>query len=446
MADRNRDDDRDNDRGDRGRSRERDDDRGSRDRGRDDDRRSARGRDDDRGERSSRDRDDRGSRDRDDNRGSRGGSRRSEYEYEARSAESVRQRADSGGGDFDKFLKPHIKIYKPHDGDNRIRIVPPGWKKADHYGVDIHVHYGVGADRQTYLCLHKMLGKPDPINEERELFAREADTDNEADKKHLRDLTATKRTLLYLIDRDNQKEGVQAWAMPKGLDMDIVKISMDKDSGEVLPIDHPEDGYDVTFEKNGKGVNTKYEAAAIARRSSPLGKAEWLEYAMENPLPDMLVYYDYDYIAKAFGGKGSHSSSRDRDDDRGRDREDKGRDRDDDRRRDRDDKPDDRRSSRGRDDERDSGRKDAELTWETIHEMTKRELEALVEDERLTKVDPKEAKDTEDLADWICDEMKVTKKSARRRPDDEDKDARGGGKGDEDLDRKMRDMRERRRD
>ncbi len=206
---------------------------------------------------------------------------------------------------------------------------------------------------------------------------------------------------------------------------------VDKDTGEVLPIDHPEDGYDVTFEKNGTGMKTRYEGVSIARRSSPLGKREWLEFAMDNPIPDQLVYYPYEHIAKAFGGKSAHSSDRgdkdrDRDDDRRRDRDsDKDRDRDDDRRsRDRDDD----RSSKGR-------REEPELTWASIHDMTARELKDLIEDQRL-KIDPKEAKDDEDLADWICEDLKIKKeerKEERRRPDD-------------DMDEKLAKMRERRRD
>ena len=56
--------------------------------------------------------------------------------------------------------------------------------------------------------------------------------------------------------------------------------------------------------------------------------------------------------------------------------------------------------------------------------MTIDELEDLIDQEKLD-IDPREAKDDEDLADWICDEMKLVKavtRSARRAvADDEDK-------------------------
>jgi hypothetical protein len=372
------DDDRDSRRG-------RDDDRGSRDRG--DDRGRGRDRDDDRGSR----------RGRDDDRSGRSSGRR--FEYQQRSAEDTKRRADKGGKDFDRILKDHIKMWKPADGDNRIRILPPTWDKADHFGFDVYLHYGVGPDQQTYLDLHKMKDQADPITEEYDI-ARRAEEDEEYVKK----LESKKRVLVYIIDRDNEKEGVQAWSMPWTFDRDLVKVSVDRSNGEVLPIDHPEDGYDIEFEKKGKGARTEYLGVSVARRSTPLGKAEWLDFAMDNPLPDQLQYFDYDHIAKAFGGGGSSRSGRD--DDRG-DTSRSSRDRDD-----RDDSRD--RGGRdrgGRDDDRGgrgNSRDEPELTWDSIHEMTAQELEDVIEQEKLD-IDHKDAKDDLDLADWICEDLKLSK-------------------------------------
>lgn len=435
--------------GDYSERRSRDDDRGSR-RSRDDDRdpprRSSRddedrpvrrGREDDDAPRSRSRRDDDG-----DSRSSRGGSR--SYEYQPRSRESADKRSSQGANDFDKILKDHIKMWKPNDGDNRIRILPPTWDKAEHFGLDIFVNYGVGPDRQSYLDLSKMKGEPDPIAEARDDAKRDLNASGGNDKEleqYVKDLTSKKRVLVYLVDREHPKDGVQAWAMPWGMDRDIVKVSVDKQTGEVLPIDHPEDGYDVEFEKKGAGMRTEYLGVAIARRSTPLGDDRWLDFAMDNPLPDQLQFYSYDHIAKAFGGGGSHKSKADRDDDRG------GRDRD----RDRDDRTtrgrDDDRGSRDRDrdDDRGSRRRDPEpakdeLTWESIHDMTKSELQDIIDAEKLD-INPREAKDLDDLADWICDELKLEKAPARR-----ESSSRARVEPDDDVDAKLREMRSRRRD
>ncbi len=377
---------RDDDRG----GRRRDDDaRGSRSRDRDEDRGRPRGRDDDRTS----------------SRGSSRGGSRSSFQYQRRDDDDVKGRAQGNTGDFDRLVKPHIKLWSPADGDNRIRIIPPTWEGAKHYGLDLHVHYGVGADRGSYLCLKKMLKKDDPIHEAYEEARRDGD------EEYAKELASRRRTGIFLIDRNNEKEGVQFWAMPQSLDTNIVKVTVDKESGEVLPIDHPEEGYDVSFEKTGKGVNTKYLGVSIGRNPRPLGKDEWLEYAMDNPLPDQLVYYDYDHIAKAFGGgggAGKGGGNRDREEDRERSR-DRG-----------EDRSGNRDRERGREDDRERARdREPELSYESIHEMTKRELEDLIDDQRL-EIDPREAKDTEDLADWVCEEMKLEKKSQRRRVEEED--------------------------
>lgn len=329
--------------------------------------------------------DDRSSRGRDSERSSRGSSRGG-FEYHARDAADTKKRSTQGANDFDKILVDSIKMWKPNDGDNRIRILPPTWEGAKHFGLDIYVHYAVGPDRQSYLCLQKMKGEADPIAEEREIARRDED------EKYAKELEAKRRVLVFLIDRDHEKEGVQAWAMPWTVDRDIVKVSQDKSTGEVLPIDHPEDGYDVEFEKKGAKDRTEYLGVAIARRSSPLGKGDWLDYAIDHPLPDQLNYFDYDHIAKVFNGGGARKDSgrsSEREESAGRST---GRDRDDGRA--------DNHSRSGREEPetsrgRGSSRTAPANTWESVHEMTIDELEDLIDQEKLD-IDPREAKDDED--------------------------------------------------
>lgn len=387
------------DRDDRRSSRYSDDDRG-RDRGRDDGRSRDRGRDDDRGSRS-RDRDD-------DDRSSerRGGGRR--FEYQRRDPSETKRRSEMGAQDYDRILKDGIKMWKPNDGDNRIRILPPTWKGAKHFGLDIYVNYGVGPDRSTFLSLSKMKGERDPIAEELDAARKDGD------EKYVKDLTPKRRVLVYLIDRDHEREGVQAWAMPWTVDRDLVKVTQDKTTGEVLEIDHPDEGYDVTFEKKGAKDRTEYLGVSIARRSSALGDDRWLEFAQDNPLPEQLQYFSYDHIAKVFGGGGSRSRDRD-DDDRGSDR---GRDRDDDRG----------ERGRSRDDDRGSrGFNPSKLDWAAVHEMTRTEMEDLIDAEKL-KISPRSARDDDELADWICEELNLSKPANnRRRPDDDDDDKGRGG-------------------
>ena len=370
------------------------------DRGRDRDRDGGRGsRDNDRGGRDDRDRDrDRGGRDRGDNdRGGRSSSRgRVDYEYTPRSREEVQKRATLGANEYDKYLRDDVKVFKVNDGDNTVRVLPPTWRepKPSHYGLDIYVHYGIGPDRQTYLCLHKMKGEACPICEERQRAQKAGDDD------YAKELEPKRRVLVYMVDRDHEKEGVQAWAMPWTLDRDITGVSVDKKSGEVLPVDHPEEGYDIEFTKKGAQQRTEYTAVTVSRRSSPLDNDDALRFAVDSPLPEILHYFPYEHIERVFGGGGTHRDSRGNDDRGERDR-DSGND----------------RSNRDKDDGRsgrDRDRSDSKLTWRAVHEMTSRELDDLIEEHRLD-INPNEAKDDEDLADWICEELKIEKEEAPRR-------------------------------
>lgn len=411
--------------------------------------RSRRDRDDDRSRDRYRDRaDDRGGRpfrdrDQDDDRGS----SRSSFQYSGRSREAIDKRAKMRGKEFDRFVKDTIKTWVPADGDNCIRILPATWPKPEHYGYDLYVHYGIGPDRQSFLDLAKMKDEPDPISEEYAEALR-----NGEDRDYIKSLESKRRCGVYLVDRNNEKEGVQFWAMPWTIDADLNKLCVDKRNGEILNIDDPEEGYDIEFTKTGKDTRTRYDGIAIARRSSPLGSRRWLEFAIDNPIPDQLIYYDYEHIAKAFGGAGAHRDrlergrrSSDREDrSRGRDRDgddDRGRDRDRDRdeRRGDDDRDDSRGSSRGRDrggdgssrdrdDDRGGrsrrGRDQPAHSWDSIHDMTMPELESLCEsEEALRDINPDKADGREDLADWICEELKLKKteaSSTRRRISNDD--------------------------
>ena len=359
----------------------RDDDRGGR----------ARARDDDRDERPAR-----GGRDRDDSRGG-----RSTFSYQKRDAATVRDRAQQGGTDFDQYLKTDAPGYVPHDNDNDIRILPPTWEDNTHYGLDIWVHYSVGPDRQTYLCLHKMKGEPCPICEERQRAAR-------TDEEYAKELEPKRRVLMYLIDRKNERDGVHVWAAPWTIDRDILQISEDKRTGEVLSIDHPDEGYDISFIKSGTKDRTKYSGVSIARRESPLGKDSWLEVAVDKPLPTILNYFSYEHIAKEFGGGGSFTPksdapSRARDDDR-------------------DERP--ARGGRDRDDSRGRNADPVKLSWSDVHDMTMRELDAVIEAEGLSGRDIEDASDASELADAICAALDIDPPRSTKRASGDDDDTR----------------------
>jgi hypothetical protein len=197
-----------------------------------------------------------------------------------------------------------VKLFKPREGKNKVRILPPGWPNANHYGYEIFVNYGVGVDEQQYLSLSAMKNEPDPLAEARK------QAEKQGNKALADSLKPTKRVLFYIIDRMAEDEGVQLWAAPWTVDKSFASLAIDEESGAVTMVDHPEEGYDITFYKEGTGLATKYpaERMRIGRDATPLSEDqeladEWLAQISETPVPDVLNFYDYEHIAAAFDGQ-----------------------------------------------------------------------------------------------------------------------------------------------
>ncbi|AFV81307.1 hypothetical protein F862_gp075 [Vibrio phage vB_VpaS_MAR10] len=382
-------------------------------------------------------------------RNSRGG--RKGFEYKKRSKEQVQKRADQSSGDFKSIFKDGIKLFKPKKGDNAIRILPATWEDPDHYALDVHVHYGVGADEERVLALHEMLGEDDPIREMR------MDYEQAGNKEMAKACRPGRACAMWVIDLDNEAEGPQMYLAPPTVDAGIAQVSIDKRSGEMYDIDDPDNGYEVYFTKQGEGMNTKYVGFQISRNPSEVDE-EHLDYAIENPIPDCLVYLEYDEIAKMIDGweptprgKGGKDGGKEKPKSyRGRDR-------------DRGDDADDSRSRRGGSDDSKSGgdRGEGDYQYDDVMAADWEELEQIIELEELD-IDPMDfdEDDQEGCAKAICEELGIEKpkptRSARggsrrsRGGDSDDGDSRSSrrrGRGDDgdDSSERVRGMRRNRR-
>lgn len=227
---------------------------------------------------------------------------RTGFVYKPRTVDQVKERATRKGSRFDSIFKDGVDTYRSKQGDNLFRYLPPTWDDADHYGYTIFVHNGIGQDNSKYLCLRKMLNKPCPMCE----AAKEFKDAGEADES--KKMSYSERIVSYVLDRDGddpEKPLVfeQSWTQ----DRDVSALCINERSGEILMIDHPDKGYDVSFKKQGQGLRTKYYGYQIARSDSPIhdsekAQDEILDYIRENPIPELLNYYDYDYLKGVLSG------------------------------------------------------------------------------------------------------------------------------------------------
>lgn len=226
------------------------------------------------------------------------------FTYTPRDSSTVKARATQRSGDFDSIFKEGIKLFKPREGKNKIRILPPSWESPNHYGYEIFVNYGIGVDEQQYLSLSAMKNEPDPLAEARK------QAEKQGNKALADSLRPTKRVLFYVIDRMAEDEGVQLWAAPWTVDKSFASLAIDEETGAVTMVDHPEEGYDISFHKEGTGLATKYpaERMRIGREPCAINEDqelmdEWLSQVTETPIPDILNFYDYEHIASAFDGQ-----------------------------------------------------------------------------------------------------------------------------------------------
>lgn len=225
------------------------------------------------------------------------------FTYVRRSAQEMEKRASQQAGDFQGFIKDEYRTYTVRKGDNSIRILPPTWENPEHYALDVWTHYGVGPDRASVICLYKMGKGACPVCEARQRLEA-----SNADEQEIQDLKPSKRAVVWIIDRKDEDQGPVLWPMPWTLDRDIAKVSKDRETGELYLIDHPDEGYDVYFEKVGEGIGTKYAAPQLARRPSSIDPS-YLEYIVECPIPDTLRWRTYDEVKALFSGGGGGATT-----------------------------------------------------------------------------------------------------------------------------------------
>lgn len=331
------------------------------------------------------------------------------FVYKPRSADTVRARA-TASGNREGFIADGVKTYTPKAGSHTVRILPPTWEDAEHYGYDIHAHYNVGHDGGAYLCLHKMKEEECAICDERQQALKNQDEELE------QALRPRKRVACWVIDRDNERDGPMLWMMPWTLDTEIVKQSIDKKTGEVYNLDDPTEGYDVSFERQGDGPTTKYVGVQLDRRPSPLHEdeddiKETLKFIKDNPVPDQLVFQEGQYLTDLVGD-GLTLSKRDKGKTgKGKDKDEK----DDEKPAKKPERPQLRKRGDDADEDDKKGKKKpakeeeddddfdaSKLTYEDVQGLNEEELTALAE---AVDVDISDVSTEKEAADLICEKL-----------------------------------------
>lgn len=223
------------------------------------------------------------------------------FQYKPRNQESWEKREKQSAGNFIGFILDSLDTYTVRKGENWTRILPPTWAEAAHYGMDIWVHYGIGPQNASVLCLLKMKNQPCPACEGRAI------AEDEGKEELAKELKPTRRVLVWMIDRKDEKKPL-LWPMAWTVDRDISKIARDRQTGELYQLDHPEEGFDISFDVEGEAQTRKYTGFQLARRASSVAEAH-LTYVVEHPLPDCLIWRNYSEVMELLANVPSHSQS-----------------------------------------------------------------------------------------------------------------------------------------
>lgn len=327
------------------------------------------------------------------------------FVYKATTPDRLKRQAEQTGSRFDGIFKNGIELFKFKPGDNTFRILPATWDNAEYYGMEVFVHPYVGANNGTYLCLAQMKKQKCPICE------ASKDARDAGDKEEATELSFKQRYLFWVIDRDDESSGPKVLDMSWSMDQAIAALCVHKRSGKVVAIDNPDEGRDITIQKRGQGINTKYFGHRIDSDASPISDDEdqqdsILEEIRENALPDILHYYPAEYLKGVMSGTVSEDDEEDEDEDEPKKKKKGGKVKDDKKKKRRDEDEDDDEDEEPFEEDEDEDEKPSKKKKPSKRRDEEDEDDDEDEDERPTR---KSAK-------------KDDKKKKRRDDDDEDED------------------------
>lgn len=247
-------------------------------------------------------------------------SRISASREERRKALMARQKKSaeiSGGGIpfFKSNLPKGLSIWSPDKGRHEISIIPyfagrndPQVKKGSFtYVLEVYVHNNVGGTEMSKICLNRTFRKPCPICKHRKELINEG-----ADEDVIKEITVSRfpRSIYNVQVHDTTREedkGVQIFhtshfLMEKHL-IPLAQSSRHEIAAGDPPVKFiadPDEGYIVSFERSGTGMNTSYTAHKLIKRRDSIPD-ELLEQAYV--LDELIHIPSYKEVYEAYWGE-----------------------------------------------------------------------------------------------------------------------------------------------
>jgi hypothetical protein len=181
------------------------------------------------------------------------------------------------------YIKREFDVYRPKEGDNFIRILPPVGDMDD-FSLDIWVHSYIGPDKGSYLCREKVLGKRCAICEIYKKWKMQGKDEQAAQ------IATRRRTLFWILDISDKPQSDKPLifdAPYKQVAREILMRCLDKRTKEVIDISDLKTGREISFTLHVKGNKMLSEYTGVSIGMEYPISPDLAQYVV--PLKDVLV-------------------------------------------------------------------------------------------------------------------------------------------------------------
>lgn len=187
-----------------------------------------------------------------------------------------------------------VDVFKPRDGENCIRIVPPiELHEIKSYSIEAWVHFSVGINNTAFLCRKEMQRKRCYICEQAtpELW----EEDEEKAKSYW---PGPPRRLIWICDlKSDEPEKLLLWSCPSTLYKEILGQSRKRDQDIMIDVSDEDSGVPVYFDKHGKGLRTKYSNVQLGEEAIPLDESV---LDQRRTFEDAIIISEYKEVKQEF--------------------------------------------------------------------------------------------------------------------------------------------------
>ena len=193
----------------------------------------------------------------------------------------------------------HIIDILPYEaGENNPKASPGDFT----YVLDLWVHYNIGPNDDSYICLSKTYGKPCPVCE----YIKKARKSGDYDEEEIDSIKPRRRTVYAIICYDSPEEeekGIQIWEVAHYfMERHLVELARNPRTGGFIVFADPGlEGKSVQFSKKGRGAgNVEFIGHKFLDRDYEISE----DIVESVPCLDDLIYIPtYEEVYKVFYGK-----------------------------------------------------------------------------------------------------------------------------------------------